>query len=50
MKFHMQPQGKVGTKICSNSLGYMAKMTAMPIYGNNLQKSSPEPVRFKLGM
>ena len=33
-----------GTKVCSNSPGHMIKMSAMPIYGKNLKKSSsPEP-------
>ena len=29
-----------GTKVCSNGPGHMAKMTAVPIYGKNLKKSS----------
>ena len=29
-------------KICNNDPGHMTKMAAMPIYGKNLQKSSPE--------
>ena len=32
-------------KICRNELGYMTDMAAMPIYGENLKKSSsPEPI------
>ena len=43
-KFHMEPPWDWGTKVCSNSPGHMIKMTAMPIYGKNLKKSSsPEP-------
>ena len=32
-----------GMKVCSNGPGHMTKMVAMPIYGKNLKKSSPEP-------
>ena len=32
-----------GTKVCSNGPGHMTKMAAMPIYGKNPLKSSPEP-------
>ena len=28
----------------TNELGHMTKMAAMPIYGKNLKKSSPEPI------
>ena len=32
-------------KINTNDLGHMTKMAAMPIYGENLKKSSsPEPI------
>ena len=32
-------------KINTNDLGHMTKMSAMPIYGKNLKKSSsPEPI------
>ena len=31
-------------KIYINVLGHMTKMAAMPIYGKNLKKSSPEPI------
>ena len=31
-------------KIYTNELGHMTNMAAMPIYGKNLKKSSPEPI------
>ena len=44
-KFHIQPPGSLGKKNCSNGLGRMTNMAAMPIYGKNLKKSSsPEPL------
>ena len=44
-KFHIQPPGPLGKKSCSNGLGHMTNMAAMPIYGKNLKKSSsPEPI------
>ena len=44
-KFHIQPPGPLGKKNCSNGLGHMTNMAAMPIYGKNLKKSSsPEPL------
>ena len=39
-KFHMEPPWEGGMKFCSNLLGHMTKMAAMPIYGKNLKKSS----------
>ena len=36
-KFHIQPPGPLGKKNCSNDLGHMTNMTAMPIYGKNLK-------------
>ena len=33
----------MGMKIYTNELDHMTKMAAMPIYGKNLKKSSPEP-------
>ena len=43
-KFHMELSWDGGTKVCSNGLGRMTKMAAMPIYGKNLKiSSSPEP-------
>ena len=44
-KFHKQPSGTLGEKNCSNGLGHMTNMAAMPIYGENLKKSSSsEPI------
>ena len=31
-------------KIYINELGHMTSMAAMPIYGENLKNSSPEPI------
>ena len=31
-------------KINTNVLGHMTNMAAMPIYGKNLEKSSPEAI------
>ena len=42
-KFHMEPPWDGGMKVCSTGPGHMTKMAAMPIYGKNLKKSSPEP-------
>ena len=36
-KFRMEPPWDGGTKVCSNGPGHM---TAIPIYGKNLKKSS----------
>ena len=36
-KFHIQPPGPLGKKICSNDLGHMTNMAAMHIYGKNLK-------------
>ena len=44
-KFHIQPPGVLRKNSCSNGLGHMTNMAAMPIYGKNLKKSfSPEPI------
>ena len=43
VKFYVEPPWEGGTKVCINGLGHMTKMAAMPIYGKNLKKSSPEP-------
>ena len=44
-KLYVEPLWERGTKVCVNGLGYMTKMAAMPIYGKNLDKSSPpEPI------
>ena len=42
-KFNVEPPWEGGTKVCINGPGHMTKMAAMPIYGKNLKKSSPEP-------
>ena len=39
----MKAQGRMEMKIYTNELGHMT-MAAMPIYGKNLKKSSPEPI------
>ena len=31
-------------KVYTNELGHMTNMAAMPIYGKNLKKSSPEAI------
>ena len=41
-KFYVEPPWEGGTKVCINGPGHMTKMAAMPIYGKNLKKSSPE--------
>ena len=42
-KFYVEPPWEGRTKVCINGPGHMTKMAAMPIYGKNLKKSSPEP-------
>ena len=42
-KVHMESPLDWGMKVCSNGPGHMTKMAAMPIYGENIKKSSPEP-------
>ena len=42
-KFYVEPPLEGGTKVYINGPGHMTKMAAMPIYGKNLEKSSPEP-------
>ena len=42
VKFHVEPPCDGGTKVCSNGPGHLTKMAAMPIYGENIKKSSPE--------
>ena len=34
-KFHMEPPWDGGTEACSNDLGHITKMAAMPIYNKN---------------
>ena len=36
-KFHMESPWDGDTKVCSNGLGRMTKMAAMPIYGKNIK-------------
>ena len=38
----MEPPWEGETKVCINGPGHLIKMATMPIYGKNLQKSSPE--------
>ena len=40
---HVKAYGRMGMIIYINELGHMTHMAAMPISGENLQKSSPEP-------
>ena len=45
VNFIYSPPGPLGKESCSNGLGHMTNMAAMPIYGKNLKKSSsPEPL------
>ena len=34
---HVKPHWDRGKKVCSNGLGHMTKMAAMPIYGKTLK-------------
>ena len=44
-KFHIQPPEPLVKRSCSNDLGHITNMAAMPIYSKNLKKSSsPEPI------
>ena len=36
-KFHVEPPCDRRTKVCSNGLGHMTSMSAMPVYGKNLE-------------
>ena len=38
-KFHVEPPWDDGTKDCSNGLGHMTNMAAMPIYSKTLTKN-----------
>ena len=53
-KFHMEPPWDGGTKVCSNGLGNMTKLAAMPIYGKNIKiiffSGTKRPMTLKLGM
>ena len=37
VKFHVKPPWSRGMKVCSNCLGHMTNIAAMPIYGKNLK-------------
>ena len=41
--FHVKTPWDRGMKVCSNGLGHITNMAAMPIYDNNLKKSSLAP-------
>ena len=41
-KVHVEPPWEGRPKVCINDPGLMSKMTVMPIYGKDLQTSSPE--------
>ena len=36
-KLHVEPPWDRGTKVCSNGVGHMTNMAAMPIYGKTLK-------------
>ena len=38
VQFYLEPLLKEEKKVCSNFQGHMAKMAAMPIYGENFKK------------
>ena len=40
-RFHVEPPWEGGKKFYITGSGHMTKMVVMPIYGKNLQKSSP---------
>ena len=42
-KLNVEHPWQGGKKVYINGPGHMTKMAAMPIYGKNLKKSSPEP-------
>ena len=41
-KFHLEPPWEGRMKVYINGPGHMTKMSAMPIYGKNLHRSSTE--------
>ena len=53
-KFYVEPPWVGGMKDCSQHLGHMTKMAAMPIYGKNPSKilfsGTSGPISMKLGM
>ena len=49
----MDPPWDEGTKICSNGLGHMTKLTVMPIYDKNIKKifsGIKKPMTLKVDM
>ena len=52
-KFYVEPPWVGGMKVCSQHLGHMTKMAAMPTYGKNSSKifsRTGRPIFTKLGM
>ena len=52
-KFHVEPPWDRETKVCSNGLGHMTNMAAMPIYGKTLKNLLPRakrPMTLKVDM
>ena len=49
-KLHVEPPREGGTIVYINGPGHMTVMATLPIYGENLQKSSPDPKILKLNM
>ena len=43
LNYIMQSSGTVSKKVCSNDHSYMAKIAAMPIYGNKIKKMHSFP-------
>ena len=54
LKFYVEPPWVVALKFCSQYLGYMTKMAAIPIYGKNPSKifffRTGGPISMKLCM
>ena len=42
-KFHAEPPWDRGTKLCSNGLGHMTKMAAIPVFWRKKNMSSLKP-------
>ena len=49
-KLHVEPSVKRGLKICTNGHGLLVNIAAMPMYGENTWKFSPEAFRLNLGI
>ena len=47
-KFHVEPPGDRGTKVCLRGPGHMTKVATMPIYGKN--PGTAGPISMKLSM